>query len=40
MPDAQTSMKILQEIAKCVSTFPALESEIHEIENQIKSTRK
>ena len=40
MLDARTSMKILLDIDKHVAEYPALESEIREIENCIKSAKK
>lgn len=40
MLDAQTSLEILHGIAKLVSTYPALTSEIQEVENHLNGARK
>lgn len=39
MVDAQTSAKILKDIARVVAKYPTLKSELQEIENQVKSAR-
>ena len=40
MLDAQTSVKILEDIAKCVAKYPTLKSEIQEVENRINQNVK
>jgi len=40
MVDAQTSAKILKDIARVVAKYPTLNSELQEIENHVKNTRK
>jgi len=40
MVDAQTSAKVLQDIARVVAKYPTLKSELQEIENHVKNASK